>query len=772
MKRLRRAFKPMHFFGLAILIALWVTNQRTVPLISEVYPIKVPTFDFIETARLRTFDMYQRIKPREPAQQLAQVRIVDIDDKSLEALGQWPWSRPVIAQLVDKLRENGALVIGFDVFFAETDRTNPTLIAQNMPDLDPTLQDTLNSLPSSESYFAAAMNRHTRVVLGQSVASQPQKRKSEAPSFGSINVKSFLTNQPLRTYLDEYPGFVLRNVEELEETTAGLGMVLVPMERDGVVRRVGLVSAVAGKKQPSLVLEMLRVALGSKGIVLDADEKVTYTNRVIIQSQTANGGSRNFAIPTDDKFRTWVHFRASDLMKKETGESIYVSAIDVLEGTVPPKKMANAFVLVGTSATGLKDLRNTPINAFLPGVEVHAQMLEMMLSDSYLLRPKFLKIYENIAILVIGIIMIILVPLLGAAYTLVFGLLVVGGLMGSSWYAYTELNFLVDGMYPAVTALIMYISLSYMNYAREEAQKKQVRGAFSRYMSPALVEQLADDPSQLKLGGEMRDMSLLFCDIRGFTTISEQFDPEGLTRFINRFLTPMTDVILQRQGTIDKYMGDCIMAFWNAPLIDPNHSANACDSALAMIRACADLNVIVKAEAEAENRKFIEVRIGIGINSDSVCVGNMGSDQRFDYSVLGDGVNLAARLEGQSKTYGVTVVIGEGTVLGAPDFATIELDLIQVKGKTEPVRIFALLGDRELAKDGDFMAYEAEHSAYLQAYRDQKFAEAKAMSERLREPARRYNCEGYYDLIDERIDVFLEAPPEPGWTGVFVATSK
>ncbi|SVD21608.1 uncharacterized protein METZ01_LOCUS374462, partial [marine metagenome] len=301
-----------------------------------------------------------------------------------------------------------------------------------------------------------------------------------------------------------------------------------------------------------------------------------------------------------------------------------------------------------------------------------------------------------------------------------------------------------------------YMSLTYMNFIREERQKKQVRGAFSMYMSPALVEKLADDPELLRLGGEMKEMTLLFADIRGFTTISETYKehPEALTEFINKFLTPMTGVILDRQGTIDKYMGDCIMAFWNAPLDDAEHPTNACDSALAMLKACDDVGITVKAQAEerasqarqtitagrerlekgdsqaeeeiksaeemlmlAEKERELTVKIGIGLNTDIVCVGNMGSDQRFDYSVLGDGVNLAARLEGQSKTYGVAVVLGEDTQQQVSDYACIELDLLQVKGQTRPTRIFGLLGDQGAALSSEFATYKEQHDKLLLSYR-------------------------------------------------------
>jgi adenylate cyclase len=270
----------------------------------------------------------------------------------------------------------------------------------------------------------------------------------------------------------------------------------------------------------------------------------------------------------------------------------------------------------------------------------------------------------------------------------------------------------------------------------------------------------------------MKDMTLLFCDVRGFTSISELYKsyPQGLTSLINRFLTPTTNIILERLGTIDKYMGDCIMAFWNAPLDDDDHAGHACESALAMMDCIVDLNVTLKAEAEAEDKRFIPIKVGIGLNSGECCVGNMGSEQRFDYSVLGDDVNLASRLEGQSKTYGVDIVVGENTRQRAPGYATIELDLIKVKGKNEAVRIFALMGDPETCQDPAFQALADRHAAMLEAYRGQRWDEARALATECRQLDGKIS--GLYDLYDERFDDYEANPPGDDWDGIFVATSK
>ncbi|MBL27536.1 MAG: adenylate/guanylate cyclase domain-containing protein [Rhodospirillaceae bacterium] len=747
MRTLRKYIKPVHLVGLAMLAGLW--GLRFV----DPGPLQI--------LRLKTFDFYQRLEPREYVP--APVTIIDLDDESLAAYGQWPWPRSLLAKLVSQLGAYGVAVVGFDIVFPEYDRMSPTLVADSLAGIPDDMADKLRALPRNEAAFAEAMKK-VRVVLGQGTLPRPSEDREEKAVKASFAFKGVNPTD----YLNRFPG-VVRNVPELEENAAGLGMFSLTPEIDGVVRRVTTLLRVDEQIYPALTVEMLRVAAGQSTLLVKSDP--TGVESIVIPKLTE--------IPLDRTGRVWVHFAPHDRAR-------YVSAKDVLDGTLPKNRLAGHFAIIGTSAVGLLDIRATPISDVLPGVEVHAQLLEDILTQAFtqmkagaksltyhpLTEPKFAKGVEMSIVIVVGLLMVLLVPLLGATYTLIFAVAVIAAMIGGSWYAYEDKRMLIDPIYPALSAMLLYMTLTYMNYVREEAQRRQVRGAFSRYMSPALVERLAEDPSQLKLGGEMKDMTLLFCDIRGFTTISEQFDPEGLTRFINRFLTPMTDVILQRQGTIDKYMGDCIMAFWNAPLNDGQHAAHGCESALVMLDACKDLNEVVKAEAEAEGRKHVPVKIGIGLNTGNVCVGNMGSDQRFDYSVLGDDVNLASRLEGQSKTYGVLIVIGEGTQREAPEFATIELDLIRVKGKTKPVRIFALLGNPEVANSTEFQTFKAVHEEMLAAYRAQRWLDARRKLTEARTLCAPWEIEGLYDLFEERIDAFEEASPGPDWDGVFVATSK
>ena len=701
----------------------------------------------LQVLQMRGFDVLQQLFPR--VAQNHPVTIVDLDDESLAAVGQWPWPRTVLAQLIDRLNRAGVAAIGFDVLFAEPDRMSPARVAEALPVLDDATRRTLSALPSNESVMAKALGQG-RVVLGQAVQSRELASAAARPPVKTPMAK--IGGDPL-AYVMNFPSLI-RSVPELESSAKGRGLLTIVPEPDGVVRRVPLLLAVGKDLYPTLAVEMLRVATGKSAIAVRS-------NYAGIESVRVD----RMMVPTDEHGRVWVRYA-----QHEAG--IYVSARQVLDGSVDPARLKGKLVLIGTSAIGLQDLKTTPVQDAMPGVEVHAQLLETILDGTFLTRPNWAVGAELTLILAVGLLMVILVPMAGAQWSLALLLIVAGGLAGGSAWLYAGKALMLDGMVANVTAMLLYTVLVYMNYSREESQRRLIRGAFGQYLSPALVEQLANDPNRLKLGGEMREMTFLFCDVRGFTTISEQFksNPQGLTQLINRFLTPMTDIIMARRGTIDKYMGDCIMAFWNAPLDDPEHADNACRSALAMFAALEKLNADLKAEAERDKRKFYPLNIGIGLNTGECVVGNMGSNQRFDYSVLGDAVNLASRLEGQSKSYGVGIVIGENTRAAAPDWPTLELDLIAVKGKKEAVRIYTLLGEPSMRATAEFQALVVEHDKFLQAYRAQDWTGAMRQLEACSTLAPQLDA--LYEIYLDRIAHYQASPPGAGWDGVYVATSK
>lgn len=739
--------------------------------------------DVVEALRLKTFDAFNRIKPREPVAQ-SPVVIIDIDERSLDELGQWPWPRTLVSDLIASTRDYGMAVIGFDAVFAEVDKTSPSALVKTIRGADEGLLAEIGKLPSNEAYMASVM-RTMRTVVGQA-GTRNAPISTPPPVAMQTSVKAFLKDRTVQNFQPLYEGkpvseeefarsFMLNfselksNVPEIEEAALGRAFFSVDEEFDGVVRRVPVLKIIQGVVKPTLALEMLRVGFGGNSILTRVGPGGI--KDVVLQVP----GTPGFVIPTDDRGRVWVYFADEDEFNTEDNSGrLYVSAADVIAKRVPPERLQGRLALVGTSAVGLLDIRATPISPRLPGVEVHANLIETIIQSSILKHPVEMYTTEILVFLIAGLILILSVPRLGPFVSLAFVVVVCAGLVGASWYMFdTQLTFL-DPAYPGAVTILLYAVLAFSNYARDAQEKKQVRGAFAQYLSPDLVEQLAENPDQLVLGGETKKMTMLFCDVRGFTSISELYksDPQGLTVLINRLLTPLTDAILKKGGTIDKYMGDCIMAFWNAPLDVPEQELDSCASALDMYDALEALNTIRKQEAEESGMKYLPLNIGIGINTGDVVVGNMGSEQRFDYSVLGDAVNLAARLEGQSKSYGVKTVIGDTTNTFAKErFATLELDLIAVKGKSEAVRIFTLLGRQDMLESEEFKALRQHHDDFLKAYRSQEWDHAEEIAD---------TCKGrldglmdeFYEIYRERIAEFRENPPPADWDGVYVATSK
>jgi adenylate cyclase len=420
----------------------------------------------------------------------------------------------------------------------------------------------------------------------------------------------------------------------------------------------------------------------------------------------------------------------------------------------------------------LRDLRAMPLNPAASGVELHARTTEQILLGEFLDRPDWTTGLEVIWLAVLGAVLVFSLPRAGPIRCAVIGAVGVAVSIGASWYAFDRHGLLIDPVFPAAAATMLYVIGSLESFLRTEAERRRVRGAFSHYLSPTMVARLAADPKALRLGGETREMTIMFTDIRRFTSRSEWMDAAALARFLNRFLTPMTAIIHEHRGTLDKYIGDAIMAFWNAPLDDPDHAQHAARAALAMLAGLEALNATLDAEARAAGAEFTPIAIGIGLNSGAVSVGNMGSDQVFGYTVIGDDVNLASRLEGRSKTYGVGIVIGENTQrLLPPGFAVLELDLVRVKGKKRPVTIYTILGDAKTAAEPWFVALSEQHAAMLTAYRSQEWSGATAAILRGRATAGG-RLDGLYDLYRERIAAFREHPPPEDWDGVEIATEK
>jgi adenylate cyclase len=409
-------------------------------------------------------------------------------------------------------------------------------------------------------------------------------------------------------------------------------------------------------------------------------------------------------LPTTGDGQLWLNFAPHDARR-------FISAHRVLDGSFSPSDVAGRHILIGASATGLLDLRATPLASSVPGVEIHAQAVEQMLSGKHLVRPPLATGAELTFLVLTGALVAWLIRRSGALLAAAIGAAAITFVVAASWWAFSAAGYLFDPVYPSISLLAVYLAGSLLSFIKTETDRARVKRAFGHYVAAPVVEELAADPSRLKLGGETRDVTLLFADVRGFSRLSEGMDAETLILFVNRLFTPMSEIILDHRGTIDKFMGDAVMAFWNAPVADPAHAAQACRAALAMQARMMRLNREEAARCAAAGEPFAPIRIGVGLNTGPCCVGNVGSPQRFDYSVLGDAVNVSSRIEGATKIYGAPIIAGERTRREAAEFAFLEIDTAaRLRGKDRPERLYALVGDEALAATPEFAALVATYS--------------------------------------------------------------
>jgi adenylate cyclase len=652
----------------------------------------------VSRLRLSVFDTYLNLAPRTLDAALP-VRIVDIDNASLARVGQWPWPRTHLAAMVERLKGAGARTVTLDLILAEPDRLSPGEFAKlfkEQPDLAP-LVGKASALPSNDARLAAMVAAAPAIVglAGELAASNPPPKPRARFAIAG--------DDPL-LFVPRFAGTVA-SLPMLTDAAKGIGAVNWLPERDQVVRRVPLLLSIAGTLYPSLPVETLRVATGETTLFVRSSggSSVTAFGQRTGIEHVRVGGT---VLPTDGDGEMWLRFTPPDARR-------YIPAYRVLDGSVDAKEIAGRDIIIGTSAVGLLDLRATPLDPAVPGVEVHAQALEQMLSGEHLLRPPFATGLELVYLLGAGAAVAWLIGRLGAAGAALIGGAAILLVFAASWLAYANAGYLLDPVYPSIAVLLIYLATSLTGYIATERERARVRSAFGHYVAGPLVEELARDPGKLKLGGETREVTVLFADVRGFTNIAEGLSAEELIAFLNRLFTPLSDIILDSRGTIDKFMGDAVMAFWNAPLPDAEHAANACRAALRMQEQLERLNALWAAEAAAQGLAGTRVRLGIGLNTGDCCVGNVGSPQRFDYSILGDVVNVASRIEGETKSYGVPIIAGEQTVRAAPSLAFLELGAVAVRGKQRPERIFALVGDEVFAGSAAFADLRAAHDRML-----------------------------------------------------------
>ena len=679
-------------------------------------------WDPVAVAKLRymVFDTYQRISPN-PAKSDFKVRVVDIDEASLEKVGQWPWPRTRLAEIVERLHASGAAVIAFDIILAEPDRLSPDNVVNlfEVPEQESAeLRRLAAQLPSNDARLAKAMSQAPVVLALSGVADGTAAVPKPVAGFAAAGDQpnQFVPSFPAAT--PSLPGLV--------EMASGLGAANWLPAHDQVVRAVPSLVEIAGTLFPSLSLEALRVASGSSTIVVKSSGG---SGLSAFGQKTGVELARtgDTVLDTDGDGQVWLRF---GMRQKER----YIAAHEVLSGTYADQGIAGKLVLIGASATGLMDLQSTPLESAVPGVEIHAQALEQMIDGSYLRRPAYATGLELAYLLAAGMIVIWLIARFGPLPAALAGLAALAAITAASWSSYANAGILLDPVYPTLATVLIYLGGSLFSYIRSEAERHRVRAAFSHYVAPQLVEELADNPEKLKLGGEMREVTLLFSDVRGFSRLSERMQAEELIRFVNALFTPLSDIILEEQGTIDKFMGDAVMAFWNAPVAMPDHAVLACRAALRMQAALDQLNATWANEAVSAAIPAEPVRIGIGLNTGRCCVGNVGSPERFDYSLLGDPVNTAARLESETKSFGVPIIAGARTVALAPGFAFLPIGEIALRGKDKPETVFALLGDEELAATERFQKLVEVQMKLLEVLSDgnhsQKHAALKAAASR------------------------------------------
>ena len=689
-----------------------------------------------------SFDTFQRILPREVYSE-DPVVIIDIDDRSLAEIGQWPWSRNQLAKLTNQAYAAAAL--GFDIVFAEPDRTNPQNLIANYS-FDEAINKELASLPSNDELFADAISNHGTVVLGQALNNKDNTKPSKN-KFGLVtqgdDPKQFIAN-----YLGAQ-----NNIKILDDSASGVGSMSIG-NNDVIVRQLPTFERIDKQLVPSLALEMTRVAVGASTF------QIKSSNASSEEAYGAQTGINNIklgplTIPTTPEGNAWIYFAP-------TKDILSVSAIDVISGTIPPEFFEGKVALVGTSAAGLLDLRSTPTEKNVPGVTIIAQFMQQIFANEFLQRPDWLFGAEFIAGLLLAVLITLGIQALGPIGGLSIFLVGSGGIMGSSYYFFKSKLFLVDPISPLIISLSVYVAVTFFNFLFTELERSRVRGAFAQYLSPEMVNRLAESSESLVLGGERKEMTFLFSDIRGFTKISEQYkdDPEGLTQLINELLTVLSNAILDHGGTIDKYMGDCIMAFWNAPTDQADHRQLAIKAAHSMNEALDEFN------AQTEGNLDFKLEIGIGINSGNCIVGNMGSDKRFDYTVLGDAVNLASRLESQSSNYGLHMIVGENTHMDDSEFTIIEIDKIAVKGKSSAETIYTCFKP-EIKFTEEFLK---KHEAFLVEYRTQNWDGANLLIDELIPSSN--ELELYYKHMRARIEEYIASPPASDWEGVYVAKNK
>jgi len=619
--------------------------------------IRVDNSDTVKILRYKTWDKFQQIQPR--ADVSDRVVVVNITESDLKRYGQWPWPRHILAMFHAGLSDSGAVLVNYNVLFAEADRMGGKEYLKSFPMTEEIREQLGTILTDTDGIFSYAISESKNTVLMMSV-------KNESDNVIPKTTKIIQKGDVL-PWLYEYSGIV-PPLTLLTVGAKGIGVNVTSPEPDAVVRKMPVLIRVGDKIYPSMLLENIRLVNRSKRIKVVAKEYGI--NEVLVSKQAG--------IPVNHNAEMYINYADPSQYTQLSVEQVFSREHD--------DKIKGRIVVVGMDAAGLSVLKYTP-HGLTTDQMITAQALDTTMTGDYLYRTPQADTYEIFFLAFLLLLLILVLPRTSVLLAVPLLLFVEIGVVYGAFMAYANKGFLVDPSWTMLSVFLIWSHSVYNNFATQSRLRQQIKKQFEHYLDPRMVKKLQKDPSLLKLGGETRFMTFMFCDIRGFTPISEQYkdNPTELTKLINRFLTRMTNVIIANGGTVDKFMGDCIMAFWNAPLKTADHQMLAVLTASQMQSELAMLNTQLSAE------NLPNIKIGIGINSGLALVGNMGSDQRFDYSVIGDPVNLAARLESASKTLGHTLIVGEATKKVIDDKFPFEfVDSITVKGKTEPVNVYTL----------------------------------------------------------------------------------
>ena len=674
--------------------------------------------------------------------------ILDIDEKSLMEEGRWPWSRNRLGLLVEKLFDQYAVrVVGFDMVFAEKDTSSGidilNQLGQNQYQSDPKFQNLLSQIRPQLDYdrqFAEQIKKHN-VVLGYYLTNQKVKQHS-----GMLPAPTF----PAGHFGDRQPGISSwngygANLPELQQAAAGAGHFNSFEDADGVIRRVPLLAEYGGDYYESLPIAVVRAYLKTAQPLpghTHAPTGTSHTNWLTLD---------NLKIPRDANMTTFVPYRGTQ------GSFRYLSASDVLHERVSPEQLKGKIILVGTTAPGLLDMRATPVASVYPGVEVHANMIAGILDQNFKAFPAYMRNIEWLWIMLAGVSFSLLMPYLHPARAILTSTVILALTLGTSFYLWQYQNLYLP-VANSLLMILMLISLKMSHgYFVESSLTRQITKLFGQYVPPEVVKKMRRNPDIVSMKSESREVTILFSDVRGFSKIAESVPPEELARLMNAFLTPLSRIVHQHNGTIDKYMGDCIMAFWGAPLPDELHARNALLAGMEM------LSSVEKLKHRFKQRGWPEISIGVGLNSGSVSVGNMGSKIRVAYTVIGDEVNLASRLESLTRQYDLGMIVGENTRAQVQDFCYRNIDDVRVKGRDKPVTLYQPVGLTGTISETVLREIETFHEV-RRLYRARDWEQAEALVKQLQHESPDMRL---YSLYAERIARFRNDPPAADWDGVY-----